>query len=385
MKIGILTQPLRSNYGGLLQAWALQRTLFKIGHDVTIINRINDPNHSSIPLWRRSLSFLKNEVYIALGKRKRYLPVSAELIDYAEQNVIKFREKRYKGVSPNIMTDEQLLSYVEGEKFDAYVVGSDQVWRPKYSPNLMTYFLDFVKDNDKVKKIAYAASFGVDDWEFTKSQTCEASELAKLFNLITVRESSAVPLVKNHLGCKATHVLDPTMLVDRTDYIGLVKNTTCPLEESNEELFCYVLDKAPVLSKIIGECSKQTGYKPFFCNYKTPYNRLHNNYEKDECIVPPVEQWIKSFSDAKMVVTDSFHGTVFSIIFNKPFWVIANKERGLTRFTSLLEQFGLADRIITSDPKSIEWDKSISWSSVNHTLQTHKDFSLLVLVKNLKT
>lgn len=382
MKIGILTQPLGHNYGGLLQAWALQRTLVNMGHDVTIINRVYNPNNNLQPLWRRSLSFIKNELYIALGKRKRYLSASKELKDYAEQNVIKFRERRYKGVSPDIISDEQLLNYIKKEKFEAYVVGSDQVWRPMYSPRLMTYFLDFLQDNNNVKKIAYAASFGVDEWEFTNKQTYEASNLAKRFDLITVRESSAVQLVRDYFGCKATHVLDPTMLVDRTNYMRLVENPTCPIHESNGELFCYVLDKSPIVSKVISECSEQTGYRPFFCNYETPYYLIQNKCNKDECIVPPVEQWLKSFSDAKMVLTDSFHGTVFSIIFNKPFWVLVNETRGAARFISLLEQFELEDRIVSVKNK-IDWHKPIDWNYVNEKREKYFSVSKSILYSAL--
>lgn len=374
MKIGILTQPLHSNYGGLLQAWALQQNLDVMGHSSVIINRV----HNKQPWWYQSLARLKNEVLIALGKRKRYLRITDDLKELSEQYVKIFRQNRYKEISHDIKTDTELQEYVLQQKFDAYIVGSDQVWRPKYSPKLMTYFLDFAKENDKVKKIAYAASFGVDNWEFSKKETSEALKLAPLFDLITVRESSGVNLVEKYLKCRATHVLDPTMLLNREKYLKLIEKPTCNLHKSDGDLFCYVLDQSQEVSNSIKDCATSMGYKPFYCNYKTPFYQLEKSNQKEECVVPPVEQWLKSFVDAKMILTDSFHGVVFSIIFNKPFWVITNSDRGTARFTSLLKEFDLDNRIV-SDISNIDWSSPIDWKAVNIHRSTRASESIALL------
>lgn len=364
MKIGILTQPLHSNYGGLLQAWALQKTLVEMGNEVIIINRVDNPKAHKRPLWRRTLAHLKNEALIILGRQERYVNVTDELKEFSEQNVLKFKKNQYKGISPDIRTNEELTDFISRHKFDAYIVGSDQVWRPMYSPHLMTYFLDFIKTNNTVKKIAYAASFGVDKWEFTPKETEEASKLAPLFDLLTVRENSGVDLVEKYLKCKASHVLDPTMLHRKEEYENLIQESTCPLHESEGELFCYVLDKSKHLEDLIVQCSKHSGFKPYFCNYRHHVSKLTKQDAKTDCIVPPVEQWLKSFQDAKIVITDSFHGTVFSIIFNKPFWVISNNARGAARFKSLLEDFGLENRLINNSAE-INWNETIDWDRVN--------------------
>lgn len=381
MKIGILTLPLLSNYGGLLQAWALQRTLAEQGHEVIIINRLH--SKPKIPLLRKIASKIKNELLIRLGKRIRYQKVTDELIQYSEQFIRSFRDNRYLGISPDIKNNEDLVDYIKSQKFDAYVVGSDQVWRPTYSPNIMTYFLDFVKDDPNVKKIAYAASFGVDDWEFSEEETEIAKNLAQLFNLITVRESSAVDLVKEHFNCSASHVQDPTMLRSKEDYLKLIQNPTCKLNESDGKLFCYVLDKAPHVSDVIEVCKKSTGLKPYFCMPEKLYYDIEFYENKDNCIVPPVEQWLKSFGDARMVVTDSFHGCVFSIIFNKPFWVVANINRGAARFTSLLKKFELEDRIV-SDPINVDWNKPIDWDKINDMRQRFARDSVKILQESLE-
>lgn len=376
MKIGILTLPLHSNYGGLLQAWALQMVLTRMGHEAIIINRVR--YCKSLPLWHRILSCIKNEVYVMLGKRKLSYKLLRNLKSISEQHVRKFRYNRYSGISQDIMTDADLNGYIFKEDFDAYIVGSDQVWRPKYSPNLMTYFLDFIKNDDSVIKIAYAASFGVDEWEFSEEQTIGAAELAPFFDLITVRESSGIAFVEKYLNCKATHVLDPTMLLDKEDYTNLIEHPTCSLHESKGNMFCYVLDRSANLNDIIFRCSAKTGLRPYHCNYITPYWQIEDPKKINDCIVPPVEQWLKSFMDAKMVVTDSFHGVVFSIIFNKPFWVVANISRGAARFTSLLEQFNLKDRIVL-DSSEIDWGRPIDWNEVNNIRSNCSTNSISIL------
>ena len=378
MKIGILTQPLHHNYGGLLQAWALQRVLFNMGHEAIIINREPIAHKKKVSLWKAIKLEIKKIILKATGEWKSYIPVTESLRKKVEINVVDFKKKRYRGISPDIKTDKELSDYIAKETFDAYIVGSDQVWRPIYSPNLMTYFLDFIKDNSQVKKIAYAASFGVDNWELNAQETQQARELAPLFDLITVREDSGVRLVEDKLECKATHVLDPTFLLNKEDYMRLVNQSTIHLRESNGDLFCYVLDRTLNLSSVISECSSQTGLKPFYCNYLTPIWQLENIRDINKCIVPPVEQWLKSFIDAKIVITDSFHGVVFSIIFNKPFWVVANVNRGFARFSSLLKLFGLEDRIV-SIKSQIDWGRPINWEPVNNKRSSLADFSKSLL------
>lgn len=363
MKIGILTQPLVNNYGGLLQAWALQQTLHKMGHQAVIIDRHSTRRKDL--LWpRRIAAILKTELYILLGREKRLVSLSENQTNYIRKNIIPFIEGRYFGISSQLYTNNVLRQYVDKENFDVFVVGSDQVWRPRYSPSIGNYFLDFLPADSKAKRIAYAASFGVDNWEYTDKQTVAFSNLAQRFNLITVRESSGVKLVEDYLKCKATHVLDPTMLLNKDDYIHLVNAPTVPLHESEGKIFCYVLDQNPELQSIINQAESETGLKPYYCNAPRKAITPDDVKHIDECIFPPVEQWLKSFHDAEMIVTDSFHGTVFSIIFNKPFWVIMNKDRGESRFTSLLQLFGLSNRIIR-DVSVVNWDEPIDWRTIN--------------------
>lgn len=353
MKVGILTQPLRNNYGGLLQAYALQTVLERFGHDVTIVNRCYPKPQSSL------LSKILRIKNILIGRGVAC--TDAGKIAFVEENTSRFISENYKLSAP-MFTTKELIAYQKQEKLDAIVVGSDQVWRPCYSPNIYNYFLDFTEGKD-VKRYSYAASYGVDTWEFSQQETEICSKLAKLFNGITVREASAVKLCKEHLGVKAQHVLDPTLLLSQQDYKALLKGNT---HTSGGKLFTYILDAGAEKESIINKLSEVAGLKPFICMPKLKFTYQNAKKSLKDCQYPAVEQWIQSFIDAEMVITDSFHGTAFSIIFNKPFWVLANPRRGNTRMESLLETFGLKDRMINSEnigQKDLK--ASINWEKVN--------------------
>ena len=217
MKIGILTQPLKTNYGGLIQAYALKTTLEKQNHEVTIINRVGflrRNQKTSIKI----LTKIKKAIFKVLGKDKKILK---EIQDRIDSNCAQFIQKYIKHVSADIKTLDALYEYINKMQFEGYVVGSDQIWRPSYSPCIENYFIDFCND-EKVKKIAYAASFGGVTWEYTIKETTICSALAKRFNAISVREDSGVDLCNKYLGVEAKHVLDPTMLLEKEEYEYIV-------------------------------------------------------------------------------------------------------------------------------------------------------------------
>ena len=227
---------------------------------------------------------------------------------------------------------------MQHNKFDCFIVGSDQVWRPCYSPCITDFFLKEVSAEANAVKIAYAASFGTNQWEFTADQTKECAELAKKFDAISVREDSGVILCEEYLGIDAEHLLDPTMLLKQEDYIRLF--THAGVSESKGNLFCYVLDDNLEADCII-ESLKKDGYIPNSAAISvTPSEELVRPYQIS------VEEWLRGIYDADLVVTDSFHACVFSILFNKPFVALGNRNRGNARFHSLLRMFGLLGRLV---------------------------------------
>ena len=353
MKIGILTQPLRTNYGGLLQAYALQTVLQRLGHDVTILNRCYPKTHESL------LSKILNIKNIVLGKNAICYDKKKNV--FVEENTSRFIDNNYKLSAP-FYTSESLREYVISNNFNAIIVGSDQVWRPRYSPNIFNYFLDFTEGTD-IKRYSYAASYGVDIWEFNQQESDICSRLAQSFNGITVREASAVELCEIYLKVKAEHVLDPSLLLSSSDYTALL---TGKKTINKKGIFTYILDAGDEKKHIIENAKKTTGKDSFTCMPKLKFNYKNAKEDLSGCQFPAVEQWIQSFVDAEMVITDSFHGTAFSIIFNKPFWVIGNERRGNTRMESLLEMFGLKDRMVNeSSINTIDWNTPIDWEKVN--------------------
>ena len=400
MKIGILTQPLTNNYGGLLQAYALQTTLEHMGHEVVILNRPMPfvPDKANDKIGPRTKRFFLNSIKLLMNKP--LTTIYHELLPHQWPVVNRFTQlfiNRYHHKSPDFYTTLQLIDYCKQERIDAYIVGSDQCWRPLYSPCLPNYFLDFAEKWD-VKRIAYAASFGVDNWELSEAETEICAPLAQKFDAISVREETGITLCKEHLGVPTIHVLDPTMLLDVEDYNALVADfdptifdispehrVTTTLDVKERKLFCYVLDKDAHKKTFMQMVSEKCNLNIVECMPKD--FRAQEVFEicPDDCTFPPVELWLQSFRDADMVVADSFHGTVFSIIYNKPFLVLGNPGRGMARFHSLLKMFGLEDRLVTPDKyDSIDINAPINWDAVNARREQLKQMSLDFLKTNLQ-
>ena len=339
MKIGIYTQPLRFNYGGLLQNWALQTVLQRMGYDVVTI----DPSpYIALPCWKKPFSYMKRVLMKLTGQpsvlyRERELNAAYD---------IKIRNLR-PFIAANIKRREFIrISDLRQDEFDVLLAGSDQVWRPRYNRTygrtIENAFFDFAKCWN-VKRVAYAASFGTDDWEYTKEQTRHCAQLAKVFSSISVREMSAVKLCKEYLGVDAVHVLDPTLLLECIDYEKLIEGGL-PTKKPNGNLLCYFLDERTDADELIERIAHEKKLIPFKANSRVE----EKNAELEEKIQPPVEQWLRNFKEAEFVVTDSFHACVFSIIFEKPFIVLGNSKRGMARYESLLSVFHLTDNLIQS-------------------------------------
>ncbi|MFU2362202.1 MAG: polysaccharide pyruvyl transferase family protein [Clostridiales bacterium] len=233
-------------------------------------------------------------------------------------------------------------SLTEGE-YDAFIVGSDQVWRPSYNQHLEQAFLNFTENWKNVKRIAYAASFGVDNWEFTKKQTEECKRLVQKFDFVSVREDTAVNLCKEHLGIEATHVLDPTLLLSADDYQKLIDGLKI---SDSPYVFSYLLDESEEKIDILEDISKRLNLPVRKIKLEKDISKIPMSKLKS-LTYPSIQEWLASFAQADFVVTDSFHGTVFSIIFNKPFVVLPNKGRGVARFESLLKDISLENRIFS--------------------------------------
>ena len=337
MKIGILSLVLHSNYGGILQSYALQTVLERMGHNVIVLNR-NKVLHKKFSQEIRS--YVK---YLL----KRYL--LRKNIIYKSTNQ-KNKERYEREINTRAFIEKyihtRMVKGITNETFrevHAVVVGSDQVWRPRYfkeqwNTDIEDAYLRFLVDG-KLKRMSYAASFGTDDWEYNEEDTQKCKHLLQKFNAVSVREQSGVELCEKYLGCKDVRwVLDPTMLLSKEDYESLIPQGM----KVSGDLMCYILDNNPVVSSFIKRVAEEGDYKAFYANSMVNDAKLSNRKR----ILPPVEQWLAGFRDARLIITDSFHACVFSILFHKPFIVIGNRKRGYSRFESLLKMFGLENRLI---------------------------------------
>lgn len=374
MRVGILTQPLYCNYGGLVQCFALQHVLHQLGHDAVVLQREWNRRYT---LKGACVYYAKHLVKMLLGRQESWhYYVAPERRDYIAKYTSQFVEKHINPRSEHCYTTAQLKHEVERLQLDAIVVGSDQVWRPDFSPCQPNYFFDFLPADSKLKRLSYAASFGGDDWSFSPELTAQCARLLQRFDAVSVREASAVTLCKNHFGVDAVQVLDPTMLLDRGVYLQVVDKG----KSGRGNLFCYVLDPSQEKRDIVGTIARATHMSPFESMPELP-DSIYNLYgDIDRCVYPPVEDWLSAFNEAEMVLTDSFHGTVFSIIFNKPFWVVGNKGRGMARFNSLLGMFGLENRLITKSAlATIDLNAPINWQQVNEKRKELKATSMQFL------
>ena len=325
MKIGILTVPFNNNYGGFLQAFALKTVLKKMGHEVVFINRKR--NKLQLPLWKIIIGFpLIKFRELRTNRIMKRLSIHTEA----------FKQRYLTPITTEYYTHNSLRKCLK-LGLDAFIVGSDQVWRFRYArESIDDFFFSFLHDLH-IPRFSYAASFGVDDNEYPEEYKELCKKLLTEFDAISVRESSGRDMLVNVFQIdpeKIRIVLDPTLLLSAQEYGYLFSQYS---KQTSSYLCTYILDQTPEKIDFI------KGVALFFNLNEIPLKAQTGNIEKIKPI-DPVEKWLHTIAESSFVVTDSFHGTVFSIIFNKPFLTIGNNTRGETRLHSLLKLFDLQSR-----------------------------------------
>ena len=371
MRLAIISLPLHANYGGVLQSYALKCELERMGHSVTVIDR-----KVKMPFpkwWKAPFVYLKRamkqdvEVFREHRFRKELPVVCSELLKFTEKEIAPLLVDSYKDI--------------RNGDFDGFVVGSDQVWRPRYFGKIEDAFLDFAKGWD-VKRVSYAASFGTGQMEFDSETMRICADLLSYFDGVSVRESDAVQICDEWLDCgSAVQVLDPVMLMD----VKHLENMASVVNErrSKGKVMTYILDPSENKKAITDMVSRWTG-KEIEDFSVVPYDR---NIPLDRRVVPPIQEWIAGFADADFVVTDSFHGCVLSIMFHKPFIAVGNGQRGMSRMSSLLEMFGLDFRLvhgIDPDDDGAFFLSQPDWESVDTVLEDKRGISRAFLENVLK-
>ena len=374
MRVAILTHQLGTNYGGVLQNYALQQVLRILGHEpITLNHRFKNPY--TLPV--KIASFFKQLYKRSRGcdEQLRIWMTDSEK-KYIAKNINRFIESNIN-CSPTFITDDLKHNLPEG--LEAVVVGSDQVWNPHYMKPIERFFLSDFGDKDIIK-LAYAASFGGEKWEFTEQQTNNCSILARSFKAISVRENTGVEMCKKHLDVNAQLVLDPTLLLDVDLYKGLLAQNKTTHKKS---MMVYVLDRTQRKKQIVNDVASRMSLEINTVMPQSSFRKV-GSAGLDQCVFPGIETWLEGFEQADFVITDSFHGTVFSIIFNKPFITILNKERGADRFTSLLGLLGLDNRLVDINDDYLPLlNESISYPDVNKKLESLRENSITFLQQAL--
>ena len=378
MRIGILTLPLHTNYGGILQAYALQTVLERMGHEVVIFDC--PLRKFKLPIWKKPLCYSKRIIKRYILQNKSTL-INKEKIDFEKERY--FRKNTQTFINAHIHRNVvRKLEAIKEDDIDAIVVGSDQIWRMLYfkpmwfTKRAANAFLAFTAGWN-IKRIAYAASFGNNRPEISEGEIEDCRKAISLFNAVSVREESGVKICKELFGINAQWVLDPTMLLSSADYTKLIdgkigKSTT------TGALMSYVLDENSDVSELRATIAKEKNLRINITNVAV------NGIEHNNLIAqPPVENWLHSFLDADFVINDSFHACVFSILFHKQFIVFGNKERGMERFTSLLGMFGLEDRLVTSSSE-YKPQPDIDYTKVDKILKEKRQEAMSFLESSLK-
>ncbi len=364
MKVGIITRHAVANYGSVLQAYATQKAIEKTGHESEIINYIRkdefDTNISRTMLYRNS-HWNRNAF-----SRLVYMTLQTPVYTSTFRTFQQYTKRLLKQTSKVYSTSEEMKRELD---YDVFCAGSDQIWgQIGCSDYDGCYFLDFAKDGKKC--ISYASSFGKEN--LSEELTQNLPGLLSEFDHISVREASAKELVKN-AGYDSSHVLDPTLLLDYMEWDAVADKR----ELRKGYVLIYQLHENKDLEKYAKEFAERAG-KPlvrisnsFLYHFKT--GRL--------CYMPTPEMFLALIKSADYVITDSFHATVFSLIFERKFVDILPNNTG-TRITSLLELLGLESRVV-SDLNDYDLAKQeIDYKRVNRILHEERKKSLSIL-KNM--
>ncbi len=346
--VGVITFHNYDNYGAILQSYALQRRLIENGTDSEIVDYnckyINNP--FSINTLKKKGAF--NYVYGAIGHicyiPRRYLCNKfRELINYSEE-----------------MTDENRKEI--GRKYDAYIAGSDQIWDYKLTDFDHTYFLDFVDESKK--KFSYAASLG--EALPPEEYQAEYTRMLSSFDHIIVREDYGADLVEKMIGKRPDVACDPTLLLTAEEW----KEVASRKRQKDKYILVYQLGINPELVDFVKRLKDKTGLKVIYI----PFPLVGVMKCKLELTIGPKE-WLALFRDAEYVVSDSFHGIVFSLIFNHDFFAMTNGHHRNKRVEQLLKKVRLENRTIEDVPDE-QLTESIDFTFANQAIAEYREESL---------
>lgn len=363
MKVAIMTFVRAYNYGAVLQAYALNKAINDIGVECQTIDYYPKAFRNSYSLRNHCVLRLKP------AKNPKWWVLNNLLCLR-----VKKRNKKFSGFLKKHfrMTKKQFCNANELEtclNFDVYISGSDQVWNPEICGFDKAFFLTFCKDK---KKISYAASFGIN--EIPKEYKQEFIKRLSGWNAYSVREPSGVEIINDLVGERAECHCDPTFLLSSQDWVSSLS-----IKKRKEEyILVYIVDESDALLNYAYQLSEQLGLK-VYCLHSTMKPEYFRN-KIDEYHITIVyaaspKEYLSYFLSANYILTNSFHGTVFSVIFHKKFLCesVSNGRAGY-----LLQKLSLQNRVL-NDSRIEKIFEEINWDSVENRIKQLRDGGLSYL------
>ena len=326
MKVGIMTFPNSVSYGATLQMIALQSAVRRLGHQVEVINYHNPYMKAEKHTSKGSRTSLKGKVQrrISLWMHRR---LYAGFRDF---------EARYASLYPRRpFTDKGRLPAL-GQRYDAVICGSDQVWYPHITNGDLSYFLDFCTES--TRRIAYAPSFGAE--EFPEAYYRRITPELMQFSALSAREEPGKRLVERLTGRETAVVTDPTFLMDVADWEKMEKPHPAA---TGDYVLYFVVRSSDTLLKRCREFARRKGLKLVVVGGNPLTARRNTDPMLEYALDVSPEQWLYLVHNARYVFTNSFHGTAFSVIFQRDFYVQYPPHNG-SRLRQVVEALGMQDR-----------------------------------------
>lgn len=367
-----------NNYGTFLQAYALQKSIEKLGYDNDILNDrkiYTDFEKEKYSIINRMIIKLKKyikEIILVLN-----FDFYSKLERKHQKRFKKFKEQHLK-IYNNV---KERNLYKINKKYDIFICGSDQIWTPVSKIFNPYYYLGFVLS--KKNKIAYAPSIGVNN--ITKDYHNKIKELLKSFNYISVRENNGKEILKKMTDKDIEVVLDPTLLLEPKEWNKIIDNK---IENERKYVLCYFLEGKQWYIEYAKKIAKDKKI-----DLKVIYidKEKSKKYPKENMLVCGPQDFIEYIKKAYFVCTDSFHGTVFSILYSKQFVTLKrfkdeNSNCQNSRLYNLLKKLEIEDRFIDEEniEKNIE-NKCINYELVHKKLEEERKNSIDYLKKSLRS
>lgn len=383
-KLGLCVRYDCNNYGSMLQILATQKAIERMGWEYEIVRY----DKKTISFMIKNISRLFNPYFmrgkmmeISKKKKLRAYP------DVEKNNTLRlelFREYRKSHIGPYSPIFKGFGNLVEGAKhYDAIMVGSDQLWTPA---GIKSKFYNLLFVPDEIRKISFATSFGVN--QIPDNQVAETTRYLNRIEYLSVREINGAKIVDDLTGLKAVVALDPTMMFDGKEWEGIF-----PRKEYTGDpyIFTYLLGTNPNHRKAVEKLKKETGLKVITCPHMDEFVECDISFgDEQRYDVGPIE-FLNLIRNAEYVCTDSFHGSIFSILNHKKFMTFnrfdeGEKQSRNSRIDSLFSLLGLEERRYSASQSGLKdkLERPIDYTDVDHRLANLREESYAFLAEALE-